>query len=102
MPECFRDCLDAAVKLAPVILLSVLGGVVSQLNQPKEQFSWWWMAVGIITAAFVGLVVHFLLQSTGFNPGFKSAVIAISGYTSRDVLVLLKTRFLKRLKKEIR
>jgi len=101
MPDCIRECIDAAIKLVPVILLSVLGGVVSQLQRKKEEFSWWWLLVGIITAAFVGLIVHFLLQTTAFPDGLKSAVIAISGYASRDVLILLKEKFLNRLKKEI-
>ena len=101
MPECLKEFMVEALRLAPVLFLSVLGGVVAQINRPREQFSWWWLLVGIIVAAFVGLVVHLLLQSTSFPPGIKGAACAISGYASRDVLSILKKRFLRSLKKEI-
>ncbi len=102
MPDCLREFLAEAAKLAPVLFLSVLGGVVAQINRPREQFSWWWLLVGVVAAAFVGIVVHLLLVSTSFPPGVKSAAIAVSGYASRDVLSILKKRFIKGLKKEIR
>ncbi|MCP4683385.1 MAG: hypothetical protein GY864_13725 [Desulfobacterales bacterium] len=101
MPDCMREFLTELAKLAPVVFLSVFGGVVSYINKPKDEFSWCFMLVGVVTAAFVGIVVHYLLQSTSFPPGIKSAAIAVSGYASRDVLFLLKKRLLKTAKKEL-
>ncbi|MCP3943229.1 MAG: hypothetical protein GY710_17320 [Desulfobacteraceae bacterium] len=101
MPEYLRNFFSELSLLIPVALLSILGGVVNYINKPKEQFSLWIMLAELITALFVGLVVHFLLQSTSLPPGIKSAVIALSGYVSRDVLFLLKRFFLSKIKKEL-
>lgn len=101
MPDCLREFLSELIALTPVILLSVFGGVVSYINTPKRYFSWWFMLVGVVTAAFVGLVVNFLLATTSLPDGIKSAAIAVSGYASRDVLFLLKSRLLDVIKKEV-
>ncbi len=89
------------LQLLPVLLLSALGGAVAYLNKPKSEFSWWFLLIGIITAGFVGLVVHFLLQSTSWPAGVQASAVAISGYASRDVLFLLKARLLRTVKKEV-
>jgi hypothetical protein len=97
MPDCLKEMLEAGARLAPVVLLAVFGGVVNYINKPREQFSWWFLLVEIGTAAFAGLVVTLLLQSTSFPPGLKGAVIAVSGYASRDVLYLLRVKVLKEM-----
>jgi len=99
MPDFLKEIVTGFGKLLPVLLLSATGGAVAYLNKPKEQFSFWFLLIGTLTAAFVGVIVHLLLQSTGFPEGIKSAAIAISGYASRDVLFLLKVRLLKEGKK---
>ncbi len=99
MPEWVQELITESGKLLPVLFFAILGGIVNQINRPREQFSWWWLLVGIVTAAFVGIVVHLLLEPTSFPSGLKSATIGISGYASREVLSLLKKRVLRRLKK---
>ncbi len=99
MPEYFKEMAIEAVRLTPVVLLSILGGAVASLNRPKDEFSWWYMLIGLLTAVFCGLVMHYLLQPTSLHDGIKTAAISISAYASRDVLYLLKIRLLKSIKK---
>ena len=98
-PDCFKQMFLELLQLLPVLILSAMGGAVAYLNKPKEHFSWLFLFVSLMTAAFVGIVVHYLLQSTTWHPGVQSATIAISGYASRDVLFLLKGFLLKQIKK---
>ncbi len=99
--EHLKEAWESLIALIPVIFLAAVGGAVSSLNRPKDEFSWWFFLIGIVTAVFVGLVIHFLLQTTDLQDGIQSAAIAISGYASRDVLYLLKKYFLNKAKKEL-
>ncbi|MCK5541707.1 MAG: phage holin family protein [Desulfobacterales bacterium] len=98
-PICFKQMLFDLLQVLPVLLLSAIGGGVAYLNSPKKDFSWVFLFISLITAAFVGFIVHCLLQSTSFTPGLQAAIVAVSGYASRDVLVLLKGFLLKQIKK---
>ena len=95
MPECFKEFITELVLLVPVIILAGLGGIVNYLNRPRAEFSIWWLAVGLITAIFVGIVIHYLLQATTWPDGIQAAVVSLSGYASRDVLYILKARLIK-------
>jgi len=97
MPE-LKCWIDDLIRLVPVVLLAAFGGAVACLNRPGHKFSWCFLLVGIFTAGFVGLVVHCLLASAPLAPGLKSAAIAISGYAANDVLLVLKRKFMERLK----
>ena len=92
MPECFKHLV---FELLPVAFLAAFGGAVSYLNRPREDFSIWWLLVGLMTAIFVGLVVHYLLESTTWPDGVQAAVVSLAGYASRDVLYILKARFIR-------
>ncbi|MCK5312914.1 MAG: phage holin family protein [Desulfobacteraceae bacterium] len=92
-----KETVDVFMSLMPVVVLSAVGGAVAYLNDQGKNFSWFFFLIGIVTAGFVGVVVHFLLLSTGFSPGLKSAAIAISGYASREVLGVLKNRILRKV-----
>ncbi|MCP4021576.1 MAG: hypothetical protein GY729_07025 [Desulfobacteraceae bacterium] len=102
MPEWIKELVNNFWPILTVVGLPAIGGAVSYLNKSKKEFSLWSLCVGMLTAGFVGLVVHYLLQSMNMHMGVKSAIIGISGYASRDVLLLLKTRLIKAAaKKEV-
>lgn len=100
MPVCLKSLLDAIVGLFPILGPPVVGGAVAYLSETKAQFSWRSLAVGMLMAGFVGWVVYQILQTTALHPALQSAVVSISGYSSRDALNLLKRRFLKAAEKE--
>lgn len=88
---------EEAVRLMPVIFISALGGAVACLNKEKQRFSWVFLGIGILTAAFAGILVHCLLLDAPLPDGVKSAAIGISGYASNDVLMLLKRKLLTKV-----
>lgn len=101
MPENLKTFLDSGLRLLPGVGLAVLGGIVAQLYRPRDQFSWWWLLVGALAAAFVGCVVGLFLEPAAFPGSIKCAIAATSGYASRDVLFIIKRRFIRHLKKEL-
>jgi hypothetical protein len=88
---------EQITRLLTPVALAVFGGIAHGLNCKQEEFSWWFFFTGIITSAFVGICVFYVLDGVSIPQGFKSASIAISGYSSHEVLQVLKKRVLKSL-----
>lgn len=97
MIPALKTYIEEGIRLMPVIFISALGGAVACLNTEKQRFSWVFLGIGILTAAFAGILVHCLLVDAPLPEGVKSAAIGISGYASNDVLVLLKKKLLKKV-----
>ncbi|MCM8540964.1 MAG: phage holin family protein [Lentisphaeraceae bacterium] len=88
------------LEYASIIFLAAFGGLVRYLTSKPthEKLKISIVIVEIIVAIFAGLVVSFALSSFSLDPNTQSAAVAIAGYSSRGVLYLISTRFMKRLK----
>ena len=95
-----NEFLDGLLSIVPVVCPPAIGGAVAYLNQANGRFSVKSLVLGMVTAGFVGWIVYLILQTTSFHPALKSAVVGMSGYSSRDMLNLMKRRLLKAAEKE--
>jgi cyanate permease len=83
------ESLRELLGFLPLVALSVLGGVVRQLQ--REDCTMRSIITGGITAAFVGMVVGAYVDSLGLSAGMSTAIVGASGYAAGDVLnVILK------------
>ena len=95
-----KDLIGGLIEAIPVVGPPAIGGAVAYLNQANDRFSVKSLVLGMVTAGFVGWIVYLILQTTSFHPALKSAVVGMSGYSSRDMLHLMKRRLLKAAEKE--
>ena len=100
MTDCFKSLVEGLLNMVPVLSPPAVGGAVAYLNGSRESFSWFALVLGMLTAMFVGWVVYLLLQTTTFHPALQSAVVSVAGYSSRDVLQLLKRKLIKAMERE--
>lgn len=93
--EWFRITLEAI----PVILVSMFGGLINILNSKKAGFSFGLFFTGLLTAAFVGLIVDSLCAHLGISGSGRFVATSLGGYCSRDLLTLMKSWFMDKAKK---
>lgn len=95
-----KNLLQEFNEYLSVLLLASFGGAVRYFSvKPKnEKVSHGTILIEIITAAFAGLVVSFLIGPTDINEQWKSAAAALAGYSSKGVLHIVSNLFLKRIK----
>lgn len=82
----------------PAILLAMFGGVISVLNTKNKEFTWRWFLTGVLTAGFVGMIMDSFLCAYDISPHIRTAVISISGYSSNDLLQVLRDKLIERVK----
>lgn len=77
------------------IFMAVFGGVIHQLNSPRDTFSWGWFLSGLLTAAFAGIVMSCALDGFIVHEKIKIAIVGMSGYSANDLLLGLRKRLIK-------
>lgn len=88
-----RDFLDDA--MLP-ILIAAFGGFVGVLNKETNKgMTGRWALTGLTTAGFVGLIVASFLAHTTLPQNVQTAIVAVAGYSSNDVLKVLRDRLLQ-------
>ena len=89
----FRDFL-------PVLLLGAFGGIARTIagKRRNEPLSLWILLQEIVLAVFAGLVIHLLLSETDLWESVKTASVALAGYSSRSVLALPHTAFIRHVR----
>ena len=92
-----NSLLEKMANITPVVSLAMFGGLVKLLSTRDKAPSFFIFFVEIAIASFAGVVVHFILSDFEISDNLKSAMIAISGYTARDFLVLVSSFFLKKV-----
>lgn len=87
--------------LLPVII-AIFGGLVRIFNDKRglKHYTIGLLCSGILTAAFTGILVYWLTADLDLSDNVRSATVAISGYTSRDLIGIIADKFLKRMKNE--
>lgn len=90
---------DSIKQFLVPLLPAILGGLAHGVNCRREDFSWWWFMSGMIMAVFVGHCVYCLVAGMDIAEGWKTAAVAVSGYSANEILPLLRERVLLILKK---
>jgi len=83
--------------VCPVFVIALFGGFARVLNrdESKSKATYGEYIAGLVTAAFVGLIVHWVSDAVGLEPKVKSIAIALGGYRSKDVLSVLSKLFIE-------
>lgn len=84
--------------LITTILIAMSGGAVYAVNNKPPRWSWRQFIVGIITAAFAGIVMNFILEGLGVSEKTRVAIVGMAGYAAHDLLEVLKRRLLNLVK----
>lgn len=82
-----------------VLFLAGLGGFIRVLYN-KKKYSLKDFVIEIIIASFAGIITNYILTNLNVNAELKSAIIAVSGFSSREFLKTCKDLFINKLKKE--
>lgn len=95
-----KNFFDGLRDLLPVLLLGAFGGIARTIagKRRNEPLSLWILLQEIVLAVFAGIVIHLLLSETNLWESVKTASVALAGYSSRSVLALLHTAFIRNTK----
>jgi hypothetical protein len=86
------------VKICPFLVIGVFGGIVWFLRNLK-QFTCFGLFVQIMTALFVSIILYLMvLQMTFLTPESRGIATAFGGYFCRQVIEIMSTKFLDKLK----
>lgn len=77
--KCRMDGKQAET-LFGALLASCLGGAVHWMRHPKGGYTIVAFCISVTTAAFVGMLAHFLLAFLGYSENLQFAVSGIAGY----------------------
>ena len=89
-----QELRDALCETFPAMLIAAFGGLVNYMGTPKRTWSFSSCLTGIITAAFVGMLLSLVLDSVDIPPAMKAAIIAMGGHCSKDILVILQKKLM--------
>lgn len=95
----FRNSLKIIWEMWPAIMLAVLGGVVRMINS-KHAITTYFFIGGLLSSAFVAVVVSLLLAEARVPQLTQMAMVGMSGYSSSELLGILKTKIIKRIGNE--
>jgi len=91
-----QSLLDVLEKHLIAICLGIFGGAIRDLN--NTDFSYRKFLVGIMTTAFVAVMVSLLAEELTCPFTFKAVIIAMCGYASKTVLDLLNQIIVNRMR----
>ena len=80
------------------VLIAISGGAVHAINNKPPRRRWRWFVVGIITAAFAGIIANLILEGIGASEKIRVALVGMAGYAAHDLLEVLKQRLLNLVK----
>lgn len=78
----------------PAMLIAAFGGLVNYMGKPKRNWSFSTFLAGILTAAFVGMLLSLMLDCVDIPSAMKAAIIAMGGHCSKDILIIIKRKLL--------
>jgi len=88
-PEWFLQIIPFLLAIA----LSALGGIVSYMNRIDKHglaFSFFRLAIEILTSGFVGIISFMLCDAAGFGWSTTAAIVAISGHMGTRALFMIE------------
>ena len=87
---------DWIIQVIPFLLaiaLSALGGIVRYMNRIDKHglaFSFFRLAIEILTSGFVGIISFMLCDAAGFGWSTTAAIVAISGHRGTQALFMIE------------
>lgn len=90
----FRELLEALT--APAIL-AVFGGIARACRYGVK--SWRQFCGSIVVSAFTGVLVHLMIQESGFSTSTQAAIVAVSGYSGGSILDVIASGLIQQLNK---
>ena len=89
-----QELKEALFETFPAMLIAAFGGLVNYMGTPKRTWSFSSFFTGILTAAFVGMLLSLVLDSVEISQAMKAAIIAMGGHCSNDILVILQKKLM--------
>ena len=98
-----KEFLNKALELFPIIGLAAFGGLTRTIvGKPKDEpYNWKIGLSEIIIAIFSGLLIHWVTLEMGISENYRTAAIALAGYSARSVMAILNAVFITFVKKNI-
>lgn len=67
-------------------MASFVGGIARAIHCDIYNFSWLCFCYRVTAAAFVSMIVGFIMVHMGYPPAIEAAIIGSSGYAAVDIL----------------
>jgi len=98
-----KDLWHNLVELVPVLAVAMFGGITRTIagKARGEAYSFKIAIPEIIIAVFAGLLVHWITSEMQISEGYRTAAIALAGYSSRAILAILNAVFIDLVKKHL-
>lgn len=98
-----KENLLKILDLVPIIALAAFGGFTRTLcgKDRGEHYSWKIALPEIIIAIFSGLLIHWITLEMGLAENLRTAAIALAGYSSRSVMLILNAVFVQFVKRNV-
>lgn len=98
-----KDLWHNLVELVPVLAVAMFGGITRTIagKTRGEAYSLKIAIPEIVIAVFAGLLVHWLTSEMQIAEGYRTAAIALAGYSSRAILAILNAVFIDIVKKHL-
>lgn len=86
--------------LLPVIALAAFGGITRTLagKARGEPYRLSIAIPEIVLAIFSGLLIHWITVDSPLSDNYRTAAIALAGYSSRSVIALLNAALIRKIK----
>ena len=98
-----KDFIPKIIELIPVAVLAAFGGVTRTIagKASGEPYSLKIAIPEITIAIFAGLLVHWITSEIQISEGYRTAAIAIAGYSSRSILAICNAVFFDLVKRHL-
>lgn len=95
--------IEHIIELMPVLAVAALGGAARTIagKNRGEAYSFRIAIPEIIIAIFAGLLTHWITSEMQIAEGYRTAAIALAGYSSRPILAILNHIFLETIRLKI-
>ena len=90
-------------ELLPVLIVAMFGGITRTVagKARGERYSLKIAIPEIIIAIFAGLLVHWITSEMCISEGYRTAAIALAGYSSRSILAICNAVFIDWIKRHL-
>lgn len=98
-----KNFIENLLELIPVLGVAMLGGVTRTVagKTRGEPYSLKIAIPEIIIAVFAGLLVHWITSEMKISEGYRTAAIALAGYSSRSILAICNAVFIDFVKRHL-
>lgn len=98
-----KQFIHNMIELLPVLAVAMFGGVTRTIagKARGEPYSLKIAIPEIVIAIFAGLLVHWITSEIQISEGYRTAAIALAGYSSRSILAICNAVFIDLVKRHL-